>query len=180
MSALDLADAKLYLRIDGTEDDVELQATIDSAEATIAERVGPLTASSITERVDSDGETLVLSTFPVLAITSVEAVGNGESIDPDDLYVDEEAGILSYADGVTAFRGRRYLVSYQAGFDQLPADLRNGVKELVRHRWLPQRGGLTRPGTAADSGDDETIDNLPATVYHLIEDYIIDDEQGFA
>lgn len=178
MSVLLLADAKSYLRITGDADDAELQATIDSAESTIADKVGPLAVASVTERVSTDGCALVLSRAPYVALTAVSGVYPVETVDVDDLRVD--AQVVSYADGFTEFVGSLYDVTYDIGYEDLPADLLNGVKELVRHRWRPQRGGVNRPGTAADSDEVTYRGNLPRPVYELIEDYLVDDDLGFA
>lgn len=178
MSVLLLADAKTYLRINGDDDDAELQATIDSAEATIADKVGPLSVVSVSERVESDGCTLVLSRAPYVALTTVSGVYPAEMLTVGDLRVD--AQVVSYANGYTGFTGRYYDVTYTVGYATVPADLLSGVKELVRHRWRPQRGGVNRPGTAADADEITYRGNLPRPVYELIEDYLIDDDLGFA
>ena len=67
MSVLSLAEAKSYLRIVRSDDDVELQATIDSAEATVADRVGPLEVVEVTERVQAHSEGFVLSLGPFVS-----------------------------------------------------------------------------------------------------------------
>lgn len=180
MSVLSLADAKAYLRLTGDTYDAELQATIDSAEATIARRVGPLAVAEVEERIPTDGCEFVLSRGPYVSLTTVLGVYPLETVDPDDLHVDSESLVVSYADGYTSFLSDAYDVTYQAGYDDLPVDLMNGIKELVRHRWRPQRGGVNMPGTAADEDPVEYYDGLPASVHNLICDYIVDDSLGFA
>lgn len=171
MSVLLLADAKNFLRITGDSNDVELQATIDSAESTIADLVGPLVADEVTERVETDGETLALQ-WPVVTITSVEGVLPVETIDPDDLRLED--GILSYADGIQCFVSRFYDVTYTAGYDELPPEIVSGIKQLVKTLWRDQRGGVNMPGTASDEELDEAM-----RWRRTIDRYVVD-EMGFA
>lgn len=181
MSALTLAQAKSYLKIASVDAarDTELQAAIDSAEATLVDHVGPLTSTSKTVRIllRSPNDTLILPVLPALSLTSVTGVLSGNTIDVDELHLESECGLVTYADGVRLFVESQDVV-YAAGYSPLPADLLNGIKELVRHRWEPQRGGAGKPGTGADRADEPDADGMPASVVALIEQYA--DELGFA
>ena len=145
-TVLPLPDVKAYLGITGQAQDVDLMATRDAACAAVAGRVGPLEPSAVTQRCRGGGAALVLSTLPVIAVTSVTARSGGVvASDWDDL----AAGLL-YGTWCEAY----YDVVYQAGYVTLPADLRQGLKELVRHLWSTQR-----------TKDRRTVDDLPGSAY---------------
>lgn len=153
MSALELGDAKAHLKLtgDSSVDDAYLQAVIDAAEAAIAKRTGPLEPTARTHRISGGCHALVLPALPVLSLTSVTPI-NGAALTLGDLYLNTEAGIVTYVYGgwFTAFA---YDVVYQTGRSTVPDDLLYGVKELVRHMWGPQRGAIQRsPATPPDAG----------------------------
>lgn len=159
MSALTLVDAKAHLNITGTQFDTKLQATIDAAEAAIAAKVGPLEPLSVTERVRGGGTALVLREMPLIALTSVTSA-DSEVIDAGDMYPNTASGLVEMNDGST-FGSRYYTVVYNAGRADLPADLLEAVKELVRHLWQSaQRGG--RPNSAPS---DATANSIPGAAY---------------
>lgn len=181
MSVVLLAEVKQYMRMAaaaGPNDD-ELQKTIDAAEVKIAGRCGPLAATPCTDRVPTDGYSLALETAPVISLTTVAGVNPAQTVLLTDLRLETAYGLITYADGIGRFVSLYYDVAYSAGYAALPSDLRSGIKELVRHLWQPQRGG-GKPGTGSDfaADEDEVIDDLPASVFHLVKPYLID-EQGF-
>jgi hypothetical protein len=160
MSVLKLADAKRHLNITVSTHDGELQEHIDAAEAAIAEKCGPLTAATFTERVRGGGTGLVLRETPIVSVTSVTAVG-GSAYDLDALDVDLSAGVIEWGSG-QRFAIGRYDVVYQAGRAEVPKDLLSAIKELVRHTWETQRGPTARPGSRASEGASNT---LPGAAY---------------
>jgi hypothetical protein len=186
MSALTLAQAKSDLNITSVDAarDVKLQAEIDSAEATLADKVGPLSSTAITARVRvyGMGDTLVLPVLPVISLTSVTGV-SGTAVTVGELHVDNEAGLVTYADGVRYFTEVQglYDVVYQAGYSPLPADLLDAIKAVVRERWAPQRGAAGKPGSGTDSEamtSGSESDYLSPRVLQMIEPYL--EELGFA
>lgn len=184
MSVLTLADAKSDLGITSVDAarDVRLQAVIDGAEATLADKVGPLASTAQSERIRSypGARALALEGKPVISLTTVTAVKSGTVIATADLHIDARSGLVSYDDGYTTFTEELYDVTYQAGHSPLPADLLEGIKALVRHRWTPQRGPV-KPGTIITrvEPDPDDDDHLPAIVADLIDRYAFV-EQGFA
>ncbi len=161
MSTLTVAQAKAHLSISGSTYDVDLQSVIDAAEAVISKRCGPLTSTAVTTRI-AGGDDLVLPIIPALALTSVTPV-DGTALTLGDLYLDTDAGIVTYNSG-SCFTARYYTVVYNAGRSSVPNDLLLGVKELVRHLWQTRRGPTRRPG----SSDGETMSNsLPGSAYVL-------------
>jgi hypothetical protein len=154
MSALILADAKTHLNINVDTYDAELQAVIDSAEAALSQRVGPLVSTPTTRRIPGGGYQLVLPITPVIELTSVTP-RDGTALTLSDLYLDVQSGMVTY-NNLGPFVAAYYDVVYNAGRATCPDDLLFAVKELVRHLWQTRRGltgralpdGETVPGAA--------------------------------
>lgn len=162
MSALKLADAKAHLNITTTDDDGELQGVIDSAEAALAELVGPLTPTATTSRVLGGGPYLVLPVSPAIELASVTP-HLGTALTLTDLWLETRTGVVTQNSGA-GFPVRHYTVVYSAGRTSVPDDLTMAVKELVRHMWSTQRGVTRRPGSAAS---DSASNTLPGAAHIL-------------
>jgi hypothetical protein len=171
--AITLDDAKRHLNITTAVDDDELTDFIDRAVTRLTHEVGPLSPTEVTERHNGPGA-IVLRQLPVLAVTSVDNAGTPVT-EPD---VDLETGII-YASGLSR-RQRSVTVTYTAGFDPLPADLRHAALELLRHLWATQRGntpGGARAGLLGTEGADPTTAagmqsySLPYRVLEMIRPY---------
>lgn len=160
MSTLPLAVAKTHLNVTGTTHDGEIQDTIDEAEAAIAERVGPLVSTPTTVRVRGVSDALVLPVIPAISLTSVTPV-DGAALTLADLYLDTEAGVVTYDSG-GSFSARAYDVVYNAGRSSCPDDLLRAIKELVRHLWITQRGPTGRPGSGTS---DAAANTIPGAAY---------------
>lgn len=145
MSALTLDDAMTHLNITVDTYDGELQAVIDSAEAMLAQRVGPLEATTVTRRIPGCTSALVLPVTPAIELTSVTP-NTGSALTVADLYLDGRSGLVTRND-LGSFTAAFYDVVYEAGRATCPDDLLFAVKELVRHLWRTQRGGSARPGS---------------------------------
>ena len=158
MSTLTLTEAKQHLNITVTTYDAELQTFIDSAEAAIAKRCGPLAATSTTVRVRG-GCSLSLPVTPTISLTSVTPV-LGSALTLADLHL-EPSGEVTYNTGAV-FPAPWYDVVYSAGRSSVPADLLAAVKELLRHLWTTQRGGSARPGGPVSDALSNTI---PGSAY---------------
>jgi hypothetical protein len=158
MSVVSLTEVKSHLNLTVSTHDGELQAFIDSAEAAIGERVGPLSPITRTVRVTPAGRTLRVPA-PAIGLTSVtDADGTGLTV--ADLYLNPAPGLVEFNDGQT-FGSRYYTVVYQAGRTTCPADLKMAVKELVRHLWTTQRGPTARAGLASEM----TSNSVPGAAY---------------
>ena len=162
MSLVLLADVKRDLKITGSAEDTDLQAMIDSAEATIAQILNAgttLASEAITTRVAGRVRTLVLTRGPVLSITSVTGSLSG-ALTLSDLDIDLEHGLIHYPPlQLLAFLDPYYTVVYQVGYATLPPDLALAVKELVRHFWDPRRGPTPRNGSQVPSGSGYALPN---------------------
>lgn len=169
MAVLTLAEAKTHLNITAATHDTELGAVIPSAEATIAQRVGPLEPTDITARL-SGTTGLVLPVYPFISLTSVTNSA-GTALAVADFTVDPAAGVLEYVSG-GKFTSPYYTVVYKAGraVGALPADLLLAVKELTRHLWESQRGparhAMSPMGESADVGGTGYL--LPYRVQELL------------
>lgn len=180
MSVLELAAVQAYLNISPGPLDYELQATIDAAEAVIAERCGPLASTATTVRVESSGQTgLALPVAPAVSLTSVTPVG-GTALTLADLYLNTRSAVVTFNLG-SAFTARYYDVVYNAGRTTCPDDLQMAVKELVRHLWQTRRGPTRRPGSDPSDSAANTIPGaaylLPFRVTELIAPHL---QHGFA
>ena len=168
MSALSLPIARAYLNIGTSDDDTEVQATIDAAEAILANSVGPLT--TLAQRTDRvlGGKKLILPLAPVVSVASITAP-DGTVVDQSTLTINTAAGVIYFSDGVTGFWQNVYDVTYTPGRSSLPGDLLMAVKEMVRHLWQTQRGPAVRPGISSDSATPGYL--MPYRVQELIEPY---------
>lgn len=174
MSVVPLADAKTYLNIEATKNDTELQGFLDAAEAAIAHRVGPLEPTDVTVRVNG-AESLLLPVYPVLSLTTLTDAG-GTSVPTAGLSVDLASGVVS---GST-FGSTSYTVTYSAGRNPLPADLRLAVLELVRHFWKTQRNPAQFSGSSISDGP-ESAPGAGYLMPYRVQELIAPHEQfGFA
>jgi hypothetical protein len=162
MSALALQVAKDHLNITVNEYNGELQSTIDSAEATLAEIVGPLSPVEVTARVAGGGPCLVLPDSPAIDLVSVTPY-LGTALTLSNLWLETKTAIVTQNSGV-GFPMQHYTVVYNAGRATVPGDLMMAVKELVRHMWSTQRGATRRPGS---NPSDSTSNTLPGAAHTL-------------
>jgi hypothetical protein len=146
--AWDLATAKAWLGITGTDQDAEVQAAMDAV-MLIAERYCNrrfLKAQEI-ETFNGDVATVLLSRVPVESITSVVA---GEStLDPETGYVsDKRTGIVRCCcdHRCRCWCGCVITIDYVGGFDPLPADLEMALYGCLGVLWARMQ---TPPGEAA-------------------------------
>lgn len=168
MSAVLLADAKIFLDITGTANDAELQRMLDRAEVVLAQRVGPLEPVTVTGEKHTGPGPIVLKRWPVISVTSA-STGYGAVTDLD---LDVDAGVL-YGSFTSRIR-RDVTVTYTAGRATLPADLEAAVLELLQHLWRSQRVPGARRG--AGEPDERTSQGtylLPYRVQTLIEPYLV-------
>lgn len=175
MSTLSLPVVKQYLAITSGTHDTVLQGFIDAAEAAIAAKCGPLAATAVEQQVEASAGTMMLSTFPVLSLTSITPAAGGAALSLSGVTLDGPSGVVSGVSSGT------YVVAYSAGRNPVPADLLMGVKELVRHLWDTQRGPTRRPGSTTSETTANTIPGaaymMPFRVAELIAPHLL---PGFA
>lgn len=175
MSLLELSDVKAYLAITSGTHDIVLQGFIDAAESAITAKCGPLAATAVEQHVEASAGTIMLSTIPALALTSITPAAGGTPLSLSGVTLDGPSGVVSGVSSGT------YVVVYSAGRDPAPADLLMGVKELVRHLWDTQRGPGRRPGSTTSETTANTIPGaaymMPFRVAELIAPHL---QPGFA
>jgi hypothetical protein len=166
VSVVTLAEAKTHLNITVTTYDAELQAYLDRCEAAIGRQVGPLASTATTAEAHGGGRALLLPTTPVISLTSVTDA-TGATLTVSDLHVTTD-GVVSWSTtGLGWFGSPWYMVVYAAGRATLPDDLKLAVLEMVRHKWLTQRGS-GRPGSAAPEMVPGAAYSFPIAVNELI------------
>lgn len=143
MSVVLLADVKAYGNFQADVDNQALQATIDAAEAIVANYVGPLASTTVTQRFYNVALSAVLSlsTTPVISVTSVTGT-DGSVVPLANLDIDLSTGTI-YPDTtgwINRFMLNRYTVVYQAGWSTVPNDIKFGIMELSSYLWKPRRG----------------------------------------
>jgi hypothetical protein len=169
VAALTLPEVKTHLDIDLTVEthNVELEDFIARAEGAVETRCGPLLSEDVTARVRGSRPMLSVSDTPILELTSVTPVG-GSALTLADLVVERpRAGVIEYQSGAR-FGSRWYVVVYKCGWAAtaaaLPADLKAGTLELLRHMWDTQRA---TSGGRIGSGDESAANTLPGSAYLL-------------
>lgn len=137
---IDLATASSEL---GTATDastlVKLQRLITSTSARFAGLCGrPFTLATYSETFRSVyADRVVLSERPVVSVTSV--TGNGTVLVVDtDYEIDKKAGaVYRMSNGYRwAWYAHTLTIVYQAGYDQIPADITEAVLTVLRTQWL--------------------------------------------
>lgn len=175
MSAVTLADVKTHMNMDSAVNDTELQRFIDVAETAIGTRTGPLTPVSVVEKHNGGGQVLVLRRPRAVSLTSITYADGSTStlsdydLDPDTAIIYWNANTLGRFPGC----GRNVVVTYQAGFASLPADLVHAVKELVRHLWETQRPNRLLRGASVDDLVPGAFSSWPIRVQELVAPYVV-------
>lgn len=155
---ISLADIKEYLNksTQGTVSDEELRTTLDAA-TSLAEQycARALRPGTWTGPIWATGSGVLI--LPEPAATSIVAVTNSADVDVTSSVVLNQTGeYVRHATPGQALSGR-YTVTVRVGVTGRTLDIaQQGVRELVRHMWEPQRGqaprplqgAATRPGTA--------------------------------
>ena len=166
MSALSAEDVAAYLRANVRSGSVDLglvQSLVDTAEALVAERVGPL-ASGSRASIVFGGPSFVLP-------STTTAVASATDLDGNVITSGFKLGVGGVVTNSACALGTWTLV-YTAGYSTLPAPIRTAVLELVRHLWRPQLGTAARP---SDDGAPGYL--IPNRVRELLDPYAL---PGFA
>lgn len=138
---IDLAAAKREINEESAKHDAEIQDHLDTAIAVVEEIVGPITSRTFTETVWPNGEVLVLSRYPIIALTSVVgAYGYTDTYAVSSIYTDADAGILRLGTRQT-WTTSPLTVTYVAGRTVSDPRIDRAVLELFRINWRPQQGG---------------------------------------
>src|SRR3990167_2279976 len=90
-------------------------------------------SGTYTERIPGSGKNLlILSEYPVNTIYSIESHDSTDTVleyDPDDLILNEGAGLIKWANAaLTSFwRGFDWVISYTAGYSTIPGPIKHAT-----------------------------------------------------
>lgn len=142
---LDEVKAHLNIPTTNTTDDDELRGFILSASAVVESIVGTVGRKTVQEKYSGlRQQAILLRRGPVIAVTSVTE--NGVALVADVDYSVSDAGVLSRMCGRWYPRQWRagvnnIVVNYTAGRMDIPPNIVDATKELIRINWRPQTGG---------------------------------------
>jgi uncharacterized phiE125 gp8 family phage protein len=143
-----LAQAKKQLNIDAadTASDDELSGVyIPAVTAVIENNVGKVINRSVTEVFDGGRAVLLLTSIPVVSITSVTEAGS--VLDPAGYVVDKNSGVLTRVSGVSAIAclpgiqsvSVLYVAGQAADVTQVAGNVRLAGLIILQHMWETQR-----------------------------------------
>jgi hypothetical protein len=147
-----LRDAKKQLDIPltSTGDDEELRDYIESVTGGVEYYVGPIVRRTVQQVVSGGGQSWVLHTTPVLAVTAVTALQAFQAtIGVGVLDVDAETGIVRRTDGIRLYSGD-YRLTYTAGRTIGPPSAILAGKLVLQHLWRTRYGAARGPTSADD------------------------------
>jgi hypothetical protein len=183
MSIPTLTDAKNVLNIGTGNYDELVSLYLKSALKLVESRVGPSSVQTFTESVTTKSTGLLLSTRPVVSITSITPNLNvWPSYTAADVAFDSRSGVIWRKDMGTL--AGSYDVVYTAGWTVFPDNYHLATLLTVQHLWRTQRGGSQRPSVGAGdelsvtfgAGVSRTLNaqsiTLPAAALELIGDSI--------
>lgn len=147
LELVSLDEFKAYKKIVKDEDDSKLSIMIRSASQlakTYCRRTFvDYAATDKVEYFDGDSlDTLFVNEFPIINVTSVEVAPDGVTYTAltvnEDYFVDTEVDAIRTVDGLPFTVGsypsfKSVKVTYSAGFDEVPEDLKIAVMDLVEY-----------------------------------------------
>jgi hypothetical protein len=159
------ADAKNFLRLQGTADDALLDRMVGWASARILMEVEAYRRTHTQRVTCRDGRTLRLSHVPVQTITSITAVTPySPAVAASSLYVTSPMGGTVEAYG--AYLVGTYDVVYVAGYDEVQPGVDGAVLQLVQHWWNQSQAHGS--STYGDAGFIPDFAGLPNSVKNML------------
>lgn len=166
-----VAAVKQYQRITTSEQDALIQSLVTEVSLKMQRWIGREIALAETELEAHDGtgasDVITLRKYPVTTVSEVTL--DAETLDEETYELDAESGLLYYQpDGrsVPWPKGRRNIrVSYESGYDQVPADLHGAAR--VQVVWELKR-------TASHGGrlgERSTVFGDGGTAQYLVDDW---------
>ena len=154
LRVVSLEEVKAHLNKDPElhDDDAELEDTIDAAQDMIVAKIGPVLPTVYTETRPGGDAFVLLTHRPVLSITTVSEnadYGTPTIVAPGGWKLEAGTGVLTrlstreqpqlWAGGYSGVD-----VTYTAGLNPVPANIRMATRELVAHLWRQSQLGRAR------------------------------------
>lgn len=162
-----LASAKAQLDLTSTADDEELREYIAATTTAVEFFVGAVARRTVTQVVRGGTDRVVLDTTPVLAVTSMTALGTWQEVVPVDvLNVADaaESGVLRRTDGM-AFTQCEYHVEYTVGRTAVRPNVALAAKMILQHLWRTQYGAAR--GMVGGGDDFSVSEPVPGLGYSI-------------
>lgn len=157
MNLVSLSDVKRFLNVNGTTSDDELAGFLDDAVAAVEDLIGPITARTVVEEIDSHGPRIVLSQTPVQAVMSVSIepwLGATAVDDTAAWRLNPATGVLRrmVVGGSLPYYGQGsiFTVTYSAGRVDVPGPVNRAIMMQVADMWRSQRGAMPMPAAGSD------------------------------
>jgi hypothetical protein len=176
-----LEDAKAHVNKTTTTDDAELQRMLDAAMARISYEVGPLSPKTFVEEHIDDAPFILrkqpAQTFTAIAETPLYRAYGMPPTAPYPSTWRLIGGVLHRTSGWSPYFQTVATITYTAGWNPLPEDIRQAVLELTRHLWSTQQGSRASSSSGPPMrGSQEQIMagmsyTLPNRVKELLEPY---------
>lgn len=173
-----LAQAKKQLNIDlaNTDSDAELSDVyIPAVTEVVEDNVGKVIHRSVTEVFDGGRAVLLLTSIPVVSITSVTEAGS--VLDAAGYVIDKNSGVLTRVSGVTAMAflpgiqsvSVLYVAGQAADVTAVPGHIRLAGLIILQHMWETQRPAAAGPfSQASDDYDPRYAYSIPRRALELL------------
>lgn len=179
MPPVSLAELRAHTNFRGTEtvDNDELLSKLDAATRHVEGKCGAMVPRTVTSTVRG-ANPLLLPQWPVLSVATV--TGHTSLVDAGAaLAVLDLVGQSLYLDSAVVdsyYYRPRYVVTYVAGRDPVPEDLREAVLVMAAHLWETQRGPVAAAtpfsGGGASTGSAPAGFAVPNRAAELMEPYM--------
>lgn len=166
------ADVKTYLGITSSSDDALLAVLVTAASGYFETMAGrAIVAASATDTFMGDGaQFYVPDLYPVQSVTSLAVAGVAitEAVDP----ANDDGWYL--VDGIVRLRGSLFtegklcVLGYTGGYEAVPADVAQAVKELVALKYRERQ----HVGSLSQSIAGQSVSYLPAFTPRSVTDVI--------
>lgn len=139
-SIMSLATAKRHLNmtLENTSEDDELQSMIEAVTSVVERHRGEVVARRVVVEHEPMGscDRIALMYHPVISVTSIEDE-RGVSVPTNGWMLDSQNGILTAR--TAQYSNRSLVVTYIAGYTQIPAHYILAAKIILHHMWQTQR-----------------------------------------
>jgi hypothetical protein len=157
-SIISLTEAANHLGGVGPADYDELRNFLMAATEVVESKVGPCARLAVTQRVADGSRELVLTSRPVISVTSVTSVWpGGPSWQASQLVLDGPAGTVRQTWPSAPFWFGPWDVTYTAGRAVIPERYLHAAKEQLRHLWESQRGSTPLLAPLGAGGGEEFV-----------------------